>query len=731
MLKSFLISGVAASALIPAAAAAQETETEDTIVVSASPLHDRREDLIAPVSILAGEDLQRQLRANLGETLRREPGLSSTQFGAGASRPIIRGLTGDRVRTLTNGVGSIDAATASPDHATPIEPLLAERIEVVRGTTLLRYGSSASGGVVNVLDGRIVAEAPEDQLSGALRSAYTTVDDGIENSAGVKALLGRIGGVGVVLTAQVSHRDADDYEIPGFAESARLRALEEEEEGGEHGGEDEDRGVLENSFNEVLSQSGGLSFVGDRGFLGFSVQRFESEYGIPGGHGHGHGHGGEEHGAEEEEEEGGVFLDLEQTRYDVNGSLELGGFLERADLFAGYADYQHTEFEPDGEAGSVFSNEGYEVRVEAIQAQRGPWHGATGIQVRGRDYSSIGEEAFVPETSKFQFGLYTFQELELGKLTLEGALRYEHTNHENSRDEAEVVAVTADGSALALAPTARERTFDTVSGSVGGRYQFSELLSGTVQLLRTERAPVTEELFSNGPHLATESFDVGNGNLDIETATGIEAGLRFGNDRAYVVLNGFYTDYQDFIFQRGTALTGEDVLLFLGETDPEELEEFGELTVFDFDQIDATFKGFEIEALAELFEIGGTRIVGDLVADYVDAELDRPDALGNEELPRIPPFGVIAGLEAQNSLGTLRAELEYSAEVDDVASFELPTDEFTLVNLYADWNVSRNVTFSVAALNVTDEEARLHTSFLKDVAPLPGRNIRFALRYDF
>lgn len=731
MLKSFLISGVAASALIPAAAAAQETETEDTIVVSASPLHDRREDLIAPVSILAGEDLQRQLRANLGETLRREPGLSSTQFGAGASRPIIRGLTGDRVRTLTNGVGSIDAATASPDHATPIEPLLAERIEVVRGTTLLRYGSSASGGVVNVLDGRIVAEAPEDQLSGALRSAYTTVDDGIENSAGVKALLGRIGGVGVVLTAQVSHRDADDYEIPGFAESARLRALEEEEEGGEHGGEDEDRGVLENSFNEVLSQSGGLSFVGDRGFLGFSVQRFESEYGIPGGHGHGHGHGGEEHGAEEEEEEGGVFLDLEQTRYDVNGSLELGGFLERADLFAGYADYQHTEFEPDGEAGSVFSNEGYEVRVEATQAQRGPWHGATGIQVRGRDYSSIGEEAFVPETSKFQFGLYTFQELELGKLTLEGALRYEHTNHENSRDEAEVVAVTADGSALALAPTARERTFDTVSGSVGGRYQFSELLSGTVQLLRTERAPVTEELFSNGPHLATESFDVGNGNLDIETATGIEAGLRFGNDRAYVVLNGFYTDYQDFIFQRGTALTGEDVLLFLGETDPEELEEFGELTVFDFDQIDATFKGFEIEALAELFEIGGTRIVGDLVADYVDAELDRPDALGNEELPRIPPFGVIAGLEAQNSLGTLRAELEYSAEVDDVASFELPTDEFTLVNLYADWNVSRNVTFSVAALNVTDEEARLHTSFLKDVAPLPGRNIRFALRYDF
>lgn len=695
----------AASATI--ALAAHEPD-EDTIVVSASPIERSADELLAPASVLEGEELQRQLRATLGETLRREPGVSSTGFGAGASRPIIRGLGGDRVRTLTNGVGSIDAAAASPDHATPIEPVLAETIEVVRGTGLLRFGSSAAGGVVNVLDGRIASEVPEGGLDLAGRVAYTSVDEGTEASLGGQVHLGNLGGIDVVATGLFLTREADDYDIPGFAESEALMALEEAE-GDDHGDEEEVEGTLENSFNEVDSFTGGLSFIGDRGFFGFAVQNYQSQYGVPG---HGHGHEEDDHGGGavvEEEEEEGVFIDLDQTRVDVNGSLNFDGAIQRLDLFAGYADYEHVEFEAPGEPGTVFTNEGYEVRLEAVQAERGDWRGASGIQYRQRDFSAIGEEAFVPPSEKEQIGLYTFQEKAFGPLTVEGSLRYENTQ-------------------LTQAISGVERDFDGFSGAVGGSARLGEGVRATFSIFRTERAPTSEELFSDGPHLATESFDIGDVDLDIETAVGLEGGLRFGGERASLAITAFYTDYNDFIFQEATGETGEDILIARGETDPEELEEFAELTVFQYTQSDANFSGLEIEGQAALGNFAGFDVSTDIVADLVNAELDEPDAQGNENLPRIPPLGVILGVEADNDLFGFRAELEHAAEADDTAAFELPTDAYTLVNLYADWRVATNVDLSIAALNVGDEEARLHTSFLKDLAPLPGRNIRVALR---
>ncbi|MEE4210143.1 MAG: TonB-dependent receptor plug domain-containing protein, partial [Parvularcula sp.] len=262
MTRSFLRQSCAAAALLsvyasPALAVVDEPEA-DTIVVTASPLTRDAESLVSPVSVIEGDELRRNVAASLGETLRREPGVSATGFGQGASRPIIRGLGGDRVRTLTNGLGSFDAAAASPDHGVPIEPLFAERIEVVRGSGLLRYGNSAAGGVVNVLDGRIPTAVPEDGLDVSARAAYGTVDESTELSGAARAALGKIGGWDVVFSASGATRDAEDYEIPGMAESARFRALEEMEE---HEGEDHDHdehehdegdeGVLGNSFVET------------------------------------------------------------------------------------------------------------------------------------------------------------------------------------------------------------------------------------------------------------------------------------------------------------------------------------------------------------------------------------------------------------------------------------------------------------------------------------------------
>ncbi|MEM0929307.1 MAG: TonB-dependent receptor [Pseudomonadota bacterium] len=702
---------IAPTNALAAAAAATHATDPDTIVVSASPLERPAEAALSSVSVLEGEKLRRQAQATLGETLRREPGISSTFFGAGASRPIIRGLDGERIRTLTNGIGSIDAAAASPDHPTPIEPVLAERIEVIRGSGLLRYGSAANGGVVNVIDGRIPSAVPENGVNAAARAGVSTVDNAYELAGGANVMLGEFGGVSVVASGAGAYRDADDYDIPADPESNVLRRAE-----GEELAPDVDSVTLENSFVETESYSGGLSFIGDKGFFGFSVQQFETEYGLPGGHGHGHDEEEEDHGDEdheEEEEEGGVFIDQEQTRVDVNASLNIGGsFLDRIDLFAGYADYEHTEFEGPGEPGTVFANEGYEVRLEAQQAQRGNWRGASGFQYRRSEFSAIGEEAFVDPVDTDQYGFFTFQELTFGDALVEGAIRYERTELTDTVDNI-------------------DRDFDGFSASLGGSYQINDFVSVSTTVSRTERAPTATELFADGPHLATDQFEIGDTEIDTETALGVEGGIRFRNDWGYLAVTGFYTDYDDFIYLRDLGLTGADILLSRGEDDEEELEEFGELAAAQFTAADATFAGFEIEAQAALGQFFGVDLSSDLVVDYVDAQLSEADSSGSDELPRIPPLGVIFGLEGTYQDFSLRTEVEYAAEADETASFELPTDSYTLLNLYADWEMAENVFVSVAALNLANDEARLHTSFLKDEVPLPGRNFRFTITYRY
>ncbi|MEM9234593.1 MAG: TonB-dependent receptor plug domain-containing protein, partial [Pseudomonadota bacterium] len=313
----FCLSAAAIALAVSTPAVAQEVMTdvmsddEDIIIVSGAPFAERPEDVLTGVSVLTGDELARSAAGTIGETLRREPGVSTTYFGAGASRPIIRGQGGDRIRVLDNGIGSIDASSASPDHAVPVEPALAERIEVVRGTSVLRYGSSGAGGVVNVIDGRIPSEVPEDGLDGAIRVGGSTVDDGTELAAGVTGLIAEKGDISIVGHASFAAREADDYDIPGFAESSILRAMEEAEEEGEdhddedHEEEEEVRDTLENSFSDTVSASGGLSFVGERGFFGVAVKHTGSKYGLPGGHEHGHEEEHEEEGEDHDEEEHG------------------------------------------------------------------------------------------------------------------------------------------------------------------------------------------------------------------------------------------------------------------------------------------------------------------------------------------------------------------------------------------------------------------------------------------
>lgn len=676
----------------------------DEIIVTGSPLARSVDEAITGVSVLSGEELNARLAATIGETLKLEPGVSSTSFGAGASRPIIRGQGGDRVRVLTNGIGSIDASSASPDHAVSVEPAQAERIEVLRGAALLRYGSSGAGGVVNVIDGRIPSEMP-DTIEGAVRLGGSSVDDGWDAAGSVDIPLAGA----FVLHLDGTKRSSEDYSIPGFAESAALRAaeaLEEEDhddddhdEDHEHEDEEEAFGIVENSFVETESYTAGLSYVGERGFIGVAFHDFSSDYGVPGGHEHAHGeeddHEGEDHDDDDghdedhmgEEEEELVTIGLAQQRFDVNGRLNMDGFFEHLDLFAGVADYKHTEFEGD-EIGTVFTNEGYEIRLEAVQREQDGWRAAYGVQLRKRDFAAIGDEAFVPPTTTDQLGLYTFHQKEIGDLHIEGAARYERTDQEE-----------AIGTG--------KRSFDAISLSVGGDAHLSDAvrIGGTV--FRTERAPTTEELFSNGPHLATDQFELGDPTLGLETSTGIEAAFRHREDGHFLTANLFYTDYDDYIFEQATG------------------EEEDGLDVFAFTAQDATFKGFEIQGGMDLGQISGFDISGDALVEYVRAKTDS----GN--LPRIPPLSMLVGLEGEMDSLKLRSEVEYAAKQNKVSEFDTPTDDYTLVNVFADYRASDNITISVSALNLFDNEARQHSSFLKELIPLPGRNFRVSLKGTF
>ncbi len=684
------VSKVALTSLLLLAAQpvlAQSDDSDEVVVTGALILEDSVDDAIAGVSVLEAEELDDRLAATIGETLKYEPGVSSTFFGPGASRPIIRGQGGDRVRVLTNGIGSIDASSASPDHAVAAEPAQAEQIEVLRGASILRFGSSGAGGIVNVIDGRIPQEVPEDGTDVALRMSVSSVDMGAELAGSIDQALGE----SIVVHLDGTWRETEDYDIPGFAESAIFRAAEEaeeEEEGHDEEEEEEEEafGTLENSFTESASVTGGLSYVGERGFFGVSIHRFESLYGVPGGHGHEEEEEEEEDHdeEEEEEEEESVSIDLEQTRFDLNGALELDGFIDRVQVFAGYADYEHIENEGD-EIGTVFANEGWEARLEAIQAEKDGWKAAYGVQVRNRDFSAIGEEAFVPPTVTEQYGIYTFQQFDLGSISLEGAARYEMTDQDNS---------TANVS----------ESFNLFNVSGGVDFNLADGTKLGASGFRTERAPTSEELYSNGPHLATGQFEIGDPDLGKEAALGGEVSFRHRGETTFLTANAFYTVYDDYIFERATG------------------EEEDELDVFEFIAEDADYYGFEVQGA---YDFGVFSLDG--LVEFIRAETD------SDNLPRIPPLSVLVGGDIELNEFKLRGEVEYADSQNNIAAEELPTDSYTLANAFLTWDPStkHDVKFKISVLNLFDDDARQHSSFLKDLVPLPGRNVRFSVATKF
>ena len=644
------------------------------------PLHKANTDTAFPVDILDGDTLSREASGTLGDTLSNLPGINNASFGPGVGQPVIRGLQGPRVMVLQNGTRSADVSSLSADHAVAVEALLADSIEVLRGPATLLYGGGAIGGVVNVIDGRI----PTKRIGDTSLTAEYRYEGASKANIGVARADFGLGDF--AWHADVMSRAGSDLRVPNGTGS-------------------EDGDTLENTDMDAWSGTLGGSYHFGESFFGISVARIENEYGLPAGT---HEHHDEDHedegiGAEAEDiedDEGGIRLDMVQTRYDAALHLHepLPGF-EVLRVFTTLTDYEHVEVEPSGEIGTRYLSDSLEARAELTHRQWGGFHGALGLHVSDGEFSALGEEAFVPATDVQRRGIFALEDWHAGAVTVELGLRLD-------RDELKPQA--------GVAP---QRDFTAVSASAGVVWDLSPRWSTSVAVTRAERAPSVEEIYSNfnnvGPdtwvtHEATGAIELGDINLDTERSLNWELGLdwRYGGHHARLAI--YHNDFSNYI---DIASTGIDV---------------EEAPVRQYLEGDAQFYGAEFEAGWGLGELVGGDVLLTTTADFVQGELD-----DRGDVPRLPPMRVALGLDWESDLLALYTKVTVASSQDRPGENESATDGYTQWMAGADWRIEvGDVELTLRAMldNILDEEVRLSTSYLRDVAPEAGRSLSVGFR---
>lgn len=657
-----IIGGVATAtfgAIASAAPAPHHGELEE-VVVTATPMAEDRLSTTQPTSVLAGDALVLSLAPTIGETVGRQPGVQSTFFGPAASRPVIRGLGGDRVQVLTDGLATLDASGLSEDHAVAIDPALSDQIEVVRGPAALLYGSGASGGVVNVVTNRL-----HDQVPAGLQGMVEVRGD---SALEERAIAGRIdAGLGpLALHVDAVRRETDDFEIPGFAQSHARR--EQLLEAGEAPGDV--AGKVPNSWSDTLAGGAGVTWVGDAALAGLAYSRHDTEYGIP--------------------TEDGLFIDLEQDRIDLATRLDLdaaGGLTLK--LRAAVSDYQHAEIEAGGEIGTLYRVDGSELRAAVDHSLPGGFTGTGGLQWQEIELAASGEEAFVPGSTTRTWGVFMFEERDFQAASLELGLRL---------DNQQIHGPGLDG-------------YDSmgINASLGGLWQLGDRLALVGQLVRSERHPSATELYADGPHAATQQFEIGDPDFRTERGLTADVGLRRTGDAITAEIRAFASRYDRYIY---LAPTGTEV---------------DGLPAFQFLQRDARFHGFEAEIGLPLGTDTGFALT--LSGDYVRGRLN-----DGGDLPRMPPLRLGASLSYAGGPLAASLTLRHHLEQDRVAALELPTDAYTLLDADLAWTPgwgARGTLLFLRASNLLDEDARMHSSPLKDELPLPGRSIAAGLRFVF
>ena len=653
---------------------------DDAIVVTG--VRRRAEDVLGGISVLSGQELTTAIRPSIGDTLTRLPGVSASSFGPTASRPILRGLGGDRIRVLTDGIGSFDVSASSADHAVAINPLTADRIEVLRGPAALPFGSSAIGGVVNVIDSRIPRRV-ERPFHLDATVGYASAAD--ERSAGASLSVPVLGNF--VLHGDAAFSRSDDLRTGGHLLSADLRDEARASASPDIRALADLRGRLPNTKARSDDFAGGVAYVDGPLNIGVSVARHTALYGVP-----------LRYSLDPDAEVEAPRIDVEQTRIDARAEIPLSGAFSQLRFRAGAARYHHDELEPDGAIGSSFFTRGGEGRIDLAQADRNGWEGTTGLQGVTRRVFIVGEEKFLPESRQKQFGIFTLQSLKRGPLRLEGGLRYERSRLSAKPD--------AD-----IGNPSLERSFNALSLSGGATFDVGGGWKAGLNLSRTVRSPSIEELFAGGPHAGTQAFEIGNPDLDTERSVGIEASVKHSSGPFNLTATAYASRFSNFIYQSPTGEVEDDLPVYL------------------YRQGKAHYYGFELEVDAKLGMALGVNWGAEVVADATRATIK-----GFGPAPQIPPLRLLGALTGVRGPFDGRVEVERVFAQRRNADFETETQGFTLVNLGLDWHPLEDrpeLTLGLTANNLFDVVARRHASLLKDYAPLAGRDIRLTARFSY
>ncbi len=635
--------------------------TPEEIVITASPNGRSSEDLAIPVRVLDRDALIEAAGPTLGESLQSKPGISTSGFAPGASRPVIRGQDQLRVRILENGVGTGDASALSPDHGVTINPLAAQRVEVVQGPATLRYGGGAIGGVVNALTNRIPNRRVEGPIASEIYTSYGT-------GSRERSLAGLAEGD---LGAWTWHMDAltvdsRDYDIPG-SPSRQF-----------------------NTDTDGYAFSGGGAWITEGLRFGGSITRNRNDYGIPA----------------PEDPASPSSISLEQDHYafelDYDPSFS---WIEQIRLRGGVTEYLHDETVRGEGVAATFDNEVTEIRSELAHSPWGPFDGVLGFQFESTRFSADGEASeLLPPSKTDLFGAFLFETLDLSDaFSLELAGRIER--------------VRIDGTDLSGSDAAR--SFNPLSGSASLLYRASDAWAFGLTLTAAQRAPAALELFSQGPHDATATFELGDPDLDEERSLTADLSVRGEVGRVSGQVNVYYTDYKNFTFGRLTGASRDEDGARFGDID------LGELRELVYTQDSATFLGSELEMSIALLEIGDASWSLELQGDFVRARLSS----GN--VPRIPPRRLTAALRYDSPGLSGRISFANVSSQKDLADFEERTSGYHSLDASLRMRIAgtqeRPVDLTVTLRNLLDARARNHVSFKKEDVELPGRSLRVGL----
>jgi len=710
-----------ASVSVPAFAAPDLAEADAATTLDAVHVVAIGEDpnkIAHPYSVVSSDELLAR-SGTLGEAIDNLPGVHADTFGGGASRPVIRGQTAPRVKVLSDSNAILDASDISPDHATTVDPLLGERIEILRGPATLLYGGGAIGGVVNVLDNKIPTEIPENTISGRLLARGNTVANEQAYAGAISAHLGN----GFVAHAEGSYRDADDYRAPKLAERR-----------------------VDGTFSESKNGSLGLSWVSDRGYIGLAYSYRDDGYGLP-GHNHefegchphgsvldcgGHDHGGGDDHEDDHDSDGGhdhdhdhdndaghdhdhdhehgaaPVVDLVSRRFDLRGEYSdpFPGF-SRIRFRSAYTDYRHHEIEA-GAIATTFKNEGHESRVELQHIPVGVMTGVLGLQYGKNKFEATGEEAFLPRVDTTSMGLFAVEHFDLNEAWhLEAGARHDWLKHQPVNDE-------------------RNRPkFDSTATSFSGAviWAFQPGYSLTFSAARSQRLPHAQELYARGVHIATNTYECGL-LRSVLTCGDADSDAKLRRESSQNVDLRLAKTQGDLTFSFGVFANNIDNYIYARTLDQEESDEGAIFRLIKYSQKDARFRGFEAEVTYQVNDFVSLTAFG----DRVNAHFDQ-----GGYLPRIPAgrYGARFNVNA----GAFDGELEYyHADRQDRfdAEFEKASPSYNMLNMTLNYRLPDNRTqVFVRGANLFDKQVWNHASFLASVVPLPGRNITFGVNYNF